>query len=217
MAEQWYKPPGAVNAVKSQRYENTPTPILQWTAAREPWGPMTYAVSVDGTQVANTRATAVRVPTPVADGPHHWQVFGTNPAGQSTSAAGGAVFVDTVPPTGVMTLSGRPVVGSTLQLHVTYVDLPPVGEPPTDASGVANVVVRWGDGTVVPLMLGSHRSFHAYNRPGHYMLSLLVTDRAGNSTRELIRVTVVKPKPKPKPKPKGHSPKPTSHTKGKSK
>jgi hypothetical protein len=123
------------------------------------------------------------------------------------------VFVDTVPPTGAMTLYGRQLTGSMLHVFVTYVDLQPAGEPPTDASGVANVVVRWGDGTVVPLTLGSHRSFHAYLRPGHYMLSLLVTDRAGNSTRQVFSVNIVKPKPKRK----GHSPKPTSPANGKSK
>jgi PKD domain len=56
--------------------------------------------------------------------------------------------------------------------------------------------VRWGDGTTVPLKLGSHRSFHAYKRAGHYVISLLVTDRAGNVTRQVIRVTIAKPKPK---------------------
>jgi hypothetical protein len=206
MTEQMYQPPGPISAVKSFRYENAGYPVLQWTPAHEPWGPMTYTVTVDGTPVAQTNWSAARSSTAVADGPHSWQVSGTNPAGQSTQAQAATVFVDTVPPIAAMTLYGRSLVRSKLHVYATYVDLPRSGEPPTDASGIANAVVRWGDGTVVRLKRGAHRSYHAYRRPGHYVVSLLVTDRAGNVTRQVIPVAVVKPKSKrhsPQPAPKG--------------
>jgi hypothetical protein len=161
---------------------------------------MIYTVSLDGTQVAQTNSTAVRVPTTVADGQHGWQVSGANPAGQPTQSAVATVFVDTVPPMAAMTLYGRPLIRTKLHVYVTYVDLPPAGEPPSDASGVSSVVVRWGDGTTVPMQLGFHRSFHTYTRAGHYVISLLVTDLAGNVTRQVIPVTIAKPKPKRKPK-----------------
>ena len=215
MAEQMYQPPGPISALKSLRYENTSYPIFQWTAAHEPWGPMRYSVTLDGTLVAQTNQTAARSSVAVADGRHGWQVSGINPAGQSTQAGAATVFVDTVPPTAAITLYGRPLVGSKLHVYATYIDLPPSGEPPTDASGVVNVVVRWGDGTVVPLKLGSHRSYHVYRRPGRYVISLLVTDRAGNVSRELIPVAVLKPKPKPKRK--RPSKRPTTPTNGKTK
>jgi hypothetical protein len=200
MAEQMYQPPGPIFVSKAVRYENSANSLLQWSAAHEPWGPMTYTVSVDGTQVAQTNSTAVRVPATVADGPHGWQVSGANPAGQTTHSATASVFLDTVPPTAAMTLYGRPRPATKLHVYVSYADLPPAGEPPSDASGVRSVVVRWGDGTTVPLKLGFHRSFHTYRRAGHYVISLLVTDRAGNVTRQVIRVTIAKTKPKGKSK-----------------
>jgi hypothetical protein len=205
MAEQMYQPPGPIFP-KSPRLENTPNLLLQWSAAHEPWGPMNYTVALDGTQVAQTTSTAVRVATTVADGPHTWQVMGANPAGQTTQAGAATVFVDTVPPTAVMTLYGRPLAGTRLHVYVTYRDLPPAGEPVSDALGVATVTVRWGDRTVVRLKRGFHRSFHAYKRPGRYVISLLVTDRAGNVTREIIRVVI-------KRKPKAHRKKPAGHRK----
>lgn len=206
MAEQMYQPPGPIFVPRAIRYENSANPVLRWSAAHEAWGPMTYSLSLDGTQVAQTNSTAARVQTTVADGRHAWQVSGANPAGQSSQSGTASVFIDTVPPTAAMTLYGRPLIGSELHVYVTYVDLPPAGEPPGDASGVVKVVLRWGDGTVVPLKPGFHRSFHAYTRPGHYLISLLVTDRAGNVTRQLIPVTI-----KPKPKPKGRTHKPATH------
>ena len=209
MAEQMYQGPGPIFASRSLRYENTSYPVLQWGAAHELWGPVTYTVSLDGTPVAQTYSTAVRVQSVVADGPHGWQVSGTNPAGQPAPPGNGAVFVDTVPPAGAMRLYGRPLVGTTLRVYANYIDRPPAGEPTTDASGVANVVVRWGDGTAAKLKPGFHRSFHAYRRPGRYVISLLVTDRAGNSSRRVIPVVVGKPKPKPK-----HPTMPRAHTKG---
>lgn len=200
MAEQMYQPPGPIYVSKAVRYENSANPLVQWSAAHESWGPMTYTISLDGTQVAQTSSTAVRVPTAVADGPHGWQVSGANPAAQTTHSATATVFVDTVPPTAAMRLYGHPLIRTKLHVYVTYADLPPAGEPPSDASGVSTVVVRWGDGTTVPLTLGFHRSFHTYKRAGHYLISLLVTDRAGNVTRRVIPVTITKPKPKGKPK-----------------
>lgn len=215
MAAQMYQPPGPISALKSGRYENTAYPVLQWTAAHELWGPMSYNLTFDGVLTAQTSATAARTSTAIADGPHSWQVSGTNAAGQGTQAGAATVFVDTVPPTAAMTLYGRPLVGSRLHVYATYIDLPPSGEPPGDASGITTVVVRWGDGTVVPLAPGSHRSYHAYRRSGHYVISLFVTDRAGNVTRQVIPVAVVKPKPKSKPK--RHAQKPTAPKKGKGK
>ena len=209
MAEQMYQPPGAISVNRSLRYENTSNPVLRWSAARELWGPMTYNVSVDGAQVAQTSAPAVRIPTTVADGPHSWQVAGTNPAGQPAQPGAGTLFVDTVPPAGAMRLYGPPLAKTAVHVYVNYIDRPPAGEPVTDASGVRDVVVRWGDGTVVRIKLGTHRSFHAYRRPGHYVIALLVTDRAGNSSRQVIRVAVLASKPKRKK----HPTTPRSHPK----
>jgi len=194
--DQMYQPPGPFAAVKSFRYANSSAPVLIWTGSHELWGPMTYTVSVDGTAVGQTQSTSARVPAALTDGPHTWQVSGSNPAGQRAQTRAATVFVDTVAPTVAAKLYGRPLVGSTLHVYVTYVDLPPAGEPPSDASGVAKVVVRWGDGTVASLQPGVHRSFHAYRRPGRYQIAVVVTDKAGNATRVVSVVKVTKPKPK---------------------
>jgi len=211
VAGQLYQGPGSPAPVKGFQYAAGSEPSLAWTAAHELWGPMQYAVSVDGNQVAQTTATAVQVPTPLSDGPHSWQVTGTNPAGQQSQSRAATVFVDTVSPTAALSIYGRSLVGAQLHAYVSYVDLPPAGEPPADASGIAKLVVLWGDGTIAPLATGSHRSFHTYSRPGRYQITAVVTDRAGNVTRVLAHVRVIKPKPKPKK----HAGKPPPKAKGK--
>jgi hypothetical protein len=198
--EQMYQGPGPFSARKSLLYQRSPYPVLSWTAAHELWGPMTYTVSVDGNQVAQTNATAVRVPTAVADGPHSWQVSGANVAGQQSHTRPVTVFVDTVPPVASVVLSGHPEVGSTLHAYINYVDLPPAGEPPSDASGVATVTVGWGDGKPALLRPGYHRVVHIYRRTGRYRITVLVTDKAGNTTRSVTPVKVQKPKTKKKGK-----------------
>jgi hypothetical protein len=203
---QLYQAPGSFSAVKAFQYVRSSQPSLVWTAARELWGPMRYAVSVDGGQVAQTKATSLQVPAPLTDGLHSWAVSGSNPAGQQSQARPASVFVDTVAPTAAVNVSGRALVSSQLHVYVSYVDLPPSGEPPADASGIAKVVVLWGDGTIAPLRLGSHRSFHAYRKPGRYQIAAVVTDRAGNVTRVLSYLRVTKPKPKSKSKPKPKQP-----------
>jgi hypothetical protein len=198
--EQMYQGPGPFSARKSTLYQRSSYPVLSWTAAHELWGPMTYTVSVDGNQVAQTQATAVRVPSAVFDGPHSWQATGANVAGQQSRARPSTVFIDTVPPVASVALSGHPEVGSTLRAYINYVDLPPAGEPPSDASGVAKVTVGWGDGKPAPLTLGYHRAVHVYRRTGRYRITVLVTDKAGNTARSVTSVRVQKPKTKKKGK-----------------
>jgi hypothetical protein len=190
---QLYQPPGPFPALKSFQYATSSQPVFGWKAPHEPWGPMKFALSVDGNQLAQTYSTSLRVPSPLPDGPHSWQVMGTNPAGQQSQARPAAVFVDTVAPLAAVRVFGRPQVGSKLHVFATYADLPPSGEPRSDASGVAKVFVRWGDGTVMALRLGSHRAYHAYRRPGRYVISLTVSDKAGHVTQELVRIKVSKP------------------------
>jgi hypothetical protein len=206
VVDQLYQGPGPPSPVKGFRYVNLSQPVLTWRAAREPWGPMQYAVNVDGSQVAQTTSTSVRVPGPLADGRHSWQVTGANPAGQQSQARPATVFVDTVLPTVAVKLFGRPVIGSKLHIYASYVDLPQAGEPPADASGIAKVVVLWGDGTIVRPSRGSHRSFHTYSRAGRYQIAVVVVDRAGNASRAVTTARVVKPKKnarKPPAKAKG--------------
>jgi len=206
---QLYQSPGGFAPTRTFQYARTVQPSLAWTAAHDAWGPLRYVASVDGAAVAQTEGTSVQIPTQLTNGPHSWQVTATNPGGRQSASRQATVFVDTVPPLASFKLHGRSLVGSRIRMYATYADLPPSGEPRSDASGVAKVLVQWGDGTSVRLPLGFHRSFHSYRRPGRYKVSLVVTDKAGNVTRAsvLVKITRAKGRTKTAPKPSATTPK----------
>ena len=111
------------------------------------------------------------------------------------------MFVDTVAPSadgdGVRRSSRRRAAHAAL----TYRDLRPPGCPRRDASGVARLTIRWGDGTVTRVKPGTHRIAHVYRRAGplhdhgHGRSTAPATGRPS-----VRRVKIAKP-PKPKPKP----------------
>lgn len=197
-----YQPPPPFGLAGGPRpYVARPQPQLRWSQSGDAWGPITYTVTVDSSQVAQTRATSLVVPSPVADGPHSWFVTATNPAGETATTRTATLFVDTVAPAAQLAFSGTKLIGRPVNTFLTYTDPPPPGEPVTDASGVASAVVHWGDGTSSRLHLRWHRSFHTYSRPGTYAITAVVTDRAGNVGRAALRVRILKPKPKKKRSP----------------
>ncbi|MBV9836733.1 MAG: hypothetical protein JO156_01345 [Solirubrobacterales bacterium] len=182
---QLYQPPGAPAALSRFRYATSAHPVLSWSPASGLWG-VRYLVSVDGVQVAQTGLTAIRTPVALHDGPHRWQVTATNPSGVSNPAAAATVWVDTVRPRVSFSLSGPRRAGAYLHIYVSYTDSPRP-EPPADASGVAEVIVKWGDRSSYRI---KHGKFHAYKRPGHYLLIVIVRDRAGNTTTLVRRITI---------------------------
>lgn len=200
---QLYQPPGGLSLLTRKQYVRTSTPRLRWTAPRSGWGPFKFSLSLDGNQLTATGATSTQVPSPLPDGPHSYQIVATNPAGQQSQTGLGTVFVDTTPPVAALRLSGKPVVGGVVRARLGYRDLPPVGSPAADASGVASVKLSWGRRAVVTIRPGERRAGHVFARPGRYVVTLTVTDRAGNVTRATVRVNVTKPKPGSKPKSKG--------------
>jgi hypothetical protein len=193
VTDQLYQPPGGFSAVASFRYVRSTYPLLSWNPPRELWEPR-YVVSVDGVQAAQTNQTAIRVGR-LAQGPHTWSVEAVNGAGLTSSTKPAKVFVDTYPPAVAMTLSGKLQVHEELHAYVTYSDTPP-GASAADGSGVATVVVNWGDGAKYVI---THGKYHAYAKAGRYRLTVTVTDRAGNKTTKSDEL-VIKPKPKPKRK-----------------
>jgi hypothetical protein len=207
-AIQLYQPPAPFAPFAPPvQYATTAQPTLAWSDAEEPWGPITYTVTVDNGQLPQTQALSLAVPVALTDGPHRWRVTATNPAGQTAQTRTATVFVDTVPPTIQLTLTGTPLIGKQQHLRLPYGDAPPAGEPPTDASGVAGVLVNWGDGTIVKVPPGSHDLYHAYALPATYTITASVVDRAGNTAGAALSAKILKPKPKPKPK-KHQKPKP---------
>ncbi len=198
MAERLYQPPGSAAPAKAFAYSRSAQPVLSWSASSQRWGPITYSVSVDGAGVGQTGADALRVPTPLRDGAHGWGVTAGNPAGLTSSSKPARVFVDTVAPRLSATLSGARRAGASLTLRLSYRDAPPGGLPAADASGVATLTIRWGDGTTTRNKPGTHRLEHTYRRPGRYRITVTVADRAGNQAQVVRPVKIASAKGKPK-------------------
>ena len=109
------------------------------------------------------------------------------------------MFVDTVAPLLTVTAPGLHVAGSPITLRLKYRDAPAAGLPAVDASGVASLAIRWGDGTITHLKPGTHRLLHSYRRAGRYKVTVTVADRAGNQTKVIRRLQIKKPAPRRKP------------------
>jgi hypothetical protein len=205
VVDQLYQPPGNFKPTQPFFYARTLTPVLTWSAPRELWGPL-YEVSVDGVQVRQTSSTSVRV-APLSQGPHSWNVVAVNGAGLTGSMPPAGVFVDTFAPTVSYRLTGKLLSGKELHIKVQYSDAPPGGTP-AQGSGVAKVVVNWGDGFKYTI---THGKYHRYLRPGRYRLTVTVTDKAGNRTKQTT-VLRIKPKSQPskgKPQPVKGQPQPS--------
>jgi len=192
-------PPGSFGVTSKPHYRTTTTPALVWSAPRELWGPTQYMVSVDGVAAGATYGTTFRPTTPLSQGPHSFVVTAVNVHGLASAATPGSFFVDSLPPVGTFTLGGADRINATLHLRVRYSDVQP-GVPPADTSGVATVVVNWGDRTSNRIRVQT--ATHRYLRPGHYKLTITITDRAGNRTvlSHELRITTKGPAKKKKKK-----------------
>jgi hypothetical protein len=180
VAARLFEPPGQpAPAGGALVYVRTPLPVLSWSPVHEDWGPVSYAVTLDGRSLGQTAATSLATPSPLIDGPHAWQVGAANIAGGVTDSKPATVFVDTSPPGMRLELAGVPRAGSRLALHVSATDPPNPAQAGARASGPAGVLIRWGDGRS---SRGLHGGAHAYARPGLYRVAVQVSDRAGNRT-----------------------------------
>ena len=198
VAGQLYQPPGPAAPAKSLVFSRTAQPVLSWSPAGARWGPIVYAVTVDGAAIGQTGAGAIAVPTPLHDGPHRWNVTASNPAGLTSAPKTARVFVDTVAPAVAAAIGGSRRPGATLTARLSYRDAPPVGLPAADASGVVGLTLRWGDGTVTQVKPGTHRIVHIYRRPGRYRIGITIVDKAGNRRTLTRRLEIKKPPSKPK-------------------
>ena len=208
VSDQLYQPPSSFAATVKFRYVRSTRPLLSWSQARDHWGPVRYTVTIDQGQVYQTSGTSLLVPGALVNGPHTWLVTASNPAGVAVSTRAARVWVDTVPPAVQASLTGVRRVGRPMHALVTTSDSPPPVLP-ASASGIARVTINWGEGGTVRIV---HGSSHVYLRPGHYKLTIVAVDRAGNRTTSVRELTI---KPKPKPKKKRKQPKkprpPTRH------
>lgn len=185
------QPPARLSR-KAQRaaWERTATPTLAWSSAREAWG-LAYKVAVDGAEVITTPRSSFRLRTPVADGVHTWTVTAVDRRGQTLTSSPGQFRVDTLAPTTTTRLSGARRPGATLKLTLRPRDLPPTpakGAKPARTSGVASVIVDWGDKSRRErVRLGAQ---HVYARSGRYTIRVTVADKAGNKAvvRQVVKI-----------------------------
>jgi hypothetical protein len=180
---QLYQAPGGFGAVRSFRYARSRRPVLAWSTPRNSWGPLRYRVFVDGRFVGQTTATSLTVPVPLRQGSHGWRVTALNNGGLQGNDKSARVFVDTISPAVRASLSAT---GASVHIHVSYTDTPHHLSR-SRSSGVAKVVVRWGDGHTSRI---AHDSSHSYRRGGRYKVTVLVSDRAGNTTKRVLVVRV---------------------------
>ena len=133
-------------------------------------------------------------PLPILDGTHRWQVIATDRRGQVARSLTGTFRVDVTPPVLTSAFTGQRIAGKTLKLRLGATDLgSPVG------SGLAQLRVDWGDGTLpVVSYLRSIALVHSYRR-GTFVARLSAKDRAGNAIVREWTLVVKKPK-KPKKK-----------------
>lgn len=181
-------PPGSFGVTSAPRYRTSATPTLTWAAPRELWGPLQYTVAIDGVAVGTASGTSFTPTAPLAQGPHTFVVTAENAHGLGSAANPGHFFLDSLPPVATDTLTGVERVKATVHLRVRYTDVRP-GVAAADTSGVATVIVNWGDRTTgrIRVQTASHR----YLRAGRYRLTITVTDRAGNRTvlSRVVRIT----------------------------
>ncbi|MGP0047752.1 MAG: PKD domain-containing protein [Solirubrobacteraceae bacterium] len=209
---QLYNPPGGFVPAQSFSYATTADPTLSWSAASELWGSPQYVVTIDGVQVGQTTALSFTPPTPLANGGHVYQVTAVNQSGLSTAAPAATVFVDTVAPVVTFTISGTRAIGSRLHLVVKATDAPSGVVTPAQSSGIATIVVGFGDGSSYTITRGRStsaiilRTSHAYRRARFYTVKVTVTDHAGNVTTVTKRIKIAAKAPTPK-----HRPKPARH------
>jgi hypothetical protein len=209
---QLYNPPGGFVPAQSFSYSTTADPVLSWSTASEVWGSPQYVVKIDGVQVGQTAGLSLTPPSPLTNGAHVYQVTAVNQDGLSTAAPAATVFVDTVPPVVTFTVSGTRAIGFRLHLVVKATDAPSGVATPAQSSGIATIVVSFGDGSSYTITRGRStytiilRTSHVYRRARSYTVKVTVTDHAGNLTNvtKLIKITAKPPKPKRRPKPARH-------------
>ena len=166
--------PGIPRATGTQLWTANAHPTLAWQPAAEHWAPVTYAVQLDGKQVATTTQTSYATTLP--DGRHSWQVVANDPYGQRTASQTRRLLIDAAAPVVALSLRGHHRRRAQLTFTVTS----------TAISGIRTVAVSYGDGGSASLA----RSTHAYAKAGRYTVSATVTDRAGVSgtVREQVKI-----------------------------
>lgn len=171
------RPPRAFAGYTATKYRDLARPKLAWAEAIDLWGPITYRVFLDGTQITELVDRRSYTPVdPIPDGLHTWQVQAIDRRGQITSTRTRNLRVDTTPPELTVRVSGERKAGRGLKVTVEAAD---VQNP--RASGLKRVRIQWGDGTTTTTKSFKGTYVHRYRR-GKYTLRVSATDKAGGAT-----------------------------------
>lgn len=172
-------PPRPFSVTSTDRFGPRALPLLTWDPALDAFGPVSYEVSIDGALPFPATGPQARPRTPLSDGEHRLQVTALDSQGQRTAAPLRAVRVDTRSPRARVSVRGARRVGRSLRITVAASDPPRTAGRRT--SGVARIIVSFGDGTRRRTVRRS--TLHSYGRAGRFRLLVTVVDRAGNISR----------------------------------
>lgn len=171
------RPPRAFVGFTATKYRNLARPKLAWADAVDLWGPLTYRVILNGTQVAEVASVRSWTPVqPIPDGVHRWQVQAIDRRGQVTTSRSRLLRVDATPPELTVRVSGERKAGRGLKVTIRAAD---VQNP--RASGLARVRIQFGDGRTITTQRFRGTFTHRYAR-GSYTLRVSATDKAGGAT-----------------------------------
>jgi hypothetical protein len=168
------RPPGRFVGYTAARCCQAALARLSWQPSFNLWGALRYQVRVDGQLVGETEDTKLQLTAPLKGALHHWQVTAVDPRGQSRRSRTRLLRVDDLAP--------RLSVGYKRSKRVVSIsargrDLGGTGHR---SSGIADVVVVWGDATPRALATARLRVRHRYAHAGTYALEVTARDRAGN-------------------------------------
>jgi hypothetical protein len=175
--------PGAFRLSSGASWRNAARVPLKWSQSFELWGPLTYAVEVDGQVVGQTTAPGLTLPATLPDGLHRWRVLATDRRGLVTRTRRRLLRHDATAPRATIRVSGTRRRGRPVRVRVRATDANRAGRR---ASGIGSVRIAFGDGARASARVASHR----YRRRGRLTVRATVRDRAKNVVVVNRQITV---------------------------
>ncbi len=166
--------PGFFAGFTSQKCCQPALARLSWQPSFGLWGPQRYEVRIDGQLVAETRDTKVVLATPLSGATHRWQVTAIDARGQTRRSRSRLLRIDDLPP---IVSVGYKRTKRVVTVSVRGRDQGGAGRR---SSGIASVVISWGDRTAGVRGIARVKSRHRYPGAGTYPLVVTATDEAGN-------------------------------------
>jgi hypothetical protein len=167
------QPPGKPAGGTTEHWRARARPELRWRAGSEQWGPVSFSILLDGTPIATTAATTIRVPARIPDGSHSWIVRAVDRRGQVVDSDARRLRVDVTAPVPKLKIRRS---GSLARITVIATDA---------ASGIKRTKLTFPDGSST-----GARSLQRRFGSGTHSLKLGVVDRAGNVARKIFRLRV---------------------------